>query len=1012
MMTMSKALSAPQARTYHAREFASEQANYWSRGQQGYSEWQGKLAAEFALQGEVGAEHFARLTEGEHPTTQEQLVWHQPSRTYENRYGKEVTSVGHRAGWDATISAPKSVSLTALVGGDERVREAHRESVRVALSEFERYTQARMGNVREPEKTGKFVAATFEHDTARPVDGYAAPQLHTHVVVFNVAESKDGDTHALQERGLFQSQAFATAVYRTELAARLQGLGYEIERGDHGQPEIKGYSREYLEASSPRRAQITTELKEIGREGAGAAQVAAHRTRDSKEIQSPEEVLHRHRTLAAEYGHQADWVVSRSFSQQRGQEIDAPRVAQQAVTYAREHVFERAAIQDERAILQAALERSMGQASASQVRQEFERRAQGKEEFRPAEHAPKSAGRQYTTAAMDRMEREIVSRMDRGNWHLETSTPIAEKPSRTDVLSRHPQLNSSQQKAAEQILTSHEKIVGLDGVAGAGKTTTLAVIREGAEANGYRVEGFAPTSRAAQKLGEAGIETSTLQLHLAKGQQADTGERRLYILDESSLASTKQMHDFVTRLHPNDRVLLVGDTRQHEAVEAGRPFAQLQEAGMRTAKLDEIVRQRDAALKQVVEQLAKGQVGEAVQGLERQGRVHEVANQTDRIAAIAKEYARQPENTLVVSPDNRSRAEINQAIRAELQGTGVVGKEEHRTDVLVPRQDLTGADRTWAERYHFDEVLLYSRNSKETGLKKGEYARVKSVDAAANQLTIVRADGSELNYDPRRQQGVSLYRDQQKAFAVGDRIQFTAPANDLKIANRELGTIQGFTDDGHMSLKMDSGRSLSLDPREHPHLDHGYAVTSHSSQGQTADRVLIHIDTELGAKDLLNNRMAYVAVSRGAQDAQIFTSDRQQLPQVLSRDVSHQTAHVPEVQQEPGRQQVRLTGRELVEQHKRRWNPLNEALPEHEAKQFHWQQESGTMQTYKHVQTGRYIHIDGQDGTFHSPDRGTITAKQALDYAMPEGQKHSHSLEIKPEREISISRGYGFGIGI
>jgi conjugative relaxase-like TrwC/TraI family protein len=1011
MMTMSKALSAPQARTYHAREFVSEQANYWSRDQQGHSEWQGKLAAEWGLKGEVGAEHFARLTEGEHPMTQEQLVWHQPSRTYENRYGKEVTSVGHRAGWDATISAPKSVSLTALVGGDERVREAHRESVQVALSEFERYTQARMGNVREPEKTGKFVAATFEHDTARPVDGYAAPQLHTHVVVFNIAESKHGDTHALQERGLFQSQAFATAVYRTELAARLQGLGYEIERGEHGQPEIKGYSREYLEASSPRRAQITTELKEIGREGAGAAQVVAHRSRDSKEIQSAADVLHRHRDVAAQYGHQADWVVSRSFSNQRSQEIDAPKVAQQAVTFAREHVFERAAIQDERSILQAALGRSMGQASASQVRQEFERRAQGKEEFRTAEHAPKSAGRQYTTAAMVRMEREIVSRMQNGNFALENSPELSEAKSRAELLSRHAQLNGAQQKAAEQILASQEKIVGLDGVAGAGKTTTLAVIREGAEANGYRVEGFAPTSRAAQKLGVAGIETSTLQLHRATGQQADTGQKRLYILDESSLASTKQMHDFVTRLHPNDRVLLVGDTRQHEAVEAGRPFAQLQDAGMRTAKLDEIVRQRDAALRQVVEQLAQGRVGEAVQGLERQGRVHEVKGQAERIAAIAKEYARQPENTLVVSPDNRSRAEINQAIRTELQKMNVVGREEHRTDVLVPRQDLTGADRTWAERYHFNDVLLYSRNSKETGLQKGEYARVKSIDAAANQLTIVRADGSEITYDPRRQQGVSLYRDQEKAFSVGDRIQFTAPANDLKIANRELGTIQGFTDDGHMTLKMDSGRSFSLDPRENPHLDHGYAVTSHSSQGQTADRVLIHIDTELGAKDLLNNRMAYVAVSRGAQDAQIFTSDRQQLPQVLTREVSHQSAHVPEVQQEPERQQVRLTGRELVEQHARRWNPLNEALPAHEAKQFAWQRESGTMQTYQHVQTGRHIHIDGQNGTFHNQHRETITATQALDFAMPEGQKHSHSPDIKPEREISI-RGHGFGIGM
>lgn len=260
-----------------------------------------------------------------------------------------------------------------------------------------------------------------------------------------------------------------------------------------------------------------------------------------------------------------------------------------------------------------------------------------------------------------------------------------------------------------------------------------------------------------------------------------------------------------------------------------------------------------------------------------------------------------------------------------------------------------------------------------------------------------------MTYDPRRQQGVSLYRDQEKAFSVGDRIQFTAPANELKVANRELGTIQGFTDDGRMSLKMDSGRSISIDPREHPHLDHGYAVTSHSSQGQTADRVLIHIDTELGAKDLLNNRMAYVAVSRGAQDAQIFTSDRQQLPQVLSRDVSHQSAHVPEVQPE------RLTGRELVEQHLRRWTPLNEALPAHEAKQFDWQRESGTIQTYRHMQTGRELHIDGRGGTFHNQFDQAISAKQALDFAMPEGLKHSHSLEIKPEREISIP-GYGFGI--
>ena len=821
---------------------------------------------------------------------------HQASKTYEGKFGREVTTVEHRAGWDATFSAPKSVSLTALVGGDDRVREAHRESVRVALNELERYTQARIGNIHAPETTGKFIAATFEHDTARPVEGYAAPQLHTHAVIFNVTERESGhengkQTRALQPQELFASQHYATSVYRSELAMRLQGLGYELERGKHGQPEIQGYTKEYLEASSPRREQIKDHLRELGIDGAGAAQVAAHRTRDRKELLSPEEVLQRHRELAAQHGNQADRIVAQARKQVQRHTYEPDQVAQQAVTYAREHLFERSAVEDRRAILEAALNRGLGQVSSSQVREEFERRAQAGE-FRTVEHA--GAGRQYTTAAMLRMERDIVTRMQEGNQRGYSDPMLVSPQVRLATEDRHPELNAAQRQAVDEVFLSREKIVGLDGVAGAGKTTTLAVIREGVEAQGYTVEGFAPTSRASQKLAEAGMKTSTLQKHLTRGQQPDTGVQRLYVLDESSLASTKQMHEFVNRLHPNDRVLLVGDRRQHEAVEAGRPFAQLQVAGMRTVKLEEIVRQKDPELKQVVEQLARGQVGAAVENLERQGRIHEVKGHEDRIAAIAKEYAKSPESVLVVSPDNRSRAEINERIHAELQGLGVVSKEEHRIPTLVPRQDLTGPERTWAERYAFNDVLRYSRTSKETGIERGEYARVKSIDAEKNLLTVVRADGTEKTYDPRRQQGVSVYREQEKTFSVGHRIQFTAPANDLKIANRELGTVEAIGQDGRLSLKMDGGRSLSVDPRQHPHLDHGYAVTSHSSQGQTADRVLIHVDTGLGAKDLLNSRMAYVAVSRGAHDAQIFTNDREKLPAALGHEVSQQSAHTPE----------------------------------------------------------------------------------------------------------------------
>jgi conjugative relaxase-like TrwC/TraI family protein len=913
MLTLSRALSATQARTYHAREYTSEKQSYWSRDRQGHSEWQGELAREWGLHGTVADEQFARLSDGQHPESTAQLIKHQPARTYENEYGKQITSSEHRAGWDATFSAPKSVSLTALVGGDERTRTVHRESVRTALQELERYTQARIGNIRAPETTAKFIAATFEHDTARPVDGYAAPQLHTHAVIFNVTERENGQTRALQERSLFQSQQYATSVYRSELAVRLRRLGYEIERGQHGQPEIKGYTQEYLEASSPRRAQIKEHLQEIGREGAGAAQVAAHRTRDSKDLLSREEVLERHRDLAAKFGYQPDQVVAKARWHIPKHEQQPEKIAQQSLTYSRNHVFERSAVQDERSILQTAMDRSMGEATYSQVRQEFDQRVM-RGEFRSIERMDGRAAPQYTTAEMIRLEREIVGSVKSSNQHSYENSMLVSPALRVLTEDLHPELSKSQLASVDEIFLSRETIMGLDGVAGAGKTTTLAVIREGLEAQGYRVEGFAPTSRAALKLAEAGLKTSTLQHHLARGEQQDTGEKRLYVLDESSLASTRQMHEFMSRLHRHDRVLLVGDVRQHEGVEAGRPFAQLQEAGMHTVKLDEILRQRDPELKQAVELLAHGHVAAAVESLDQQGRVHEVKGREDRIRAIAREYAALPESTLVVSPDNRSRIEINAQIHRELQERGLVDKQEHTMRVLAPRQEMTGADRSWAQRYQIDDILHYSRTSKETGIGKGEYVRVIAVQGQENMLTVLRDNGEQTAYDPRRQMGVSVYRAQEKTFAIGDRVQFTAPNRELKVANRELGSIDNIASNGSIRLKLDGGRRVEFQVKSFPHLDHGYAVTSHSSQGQTAERVLIQVDTELGAKDLLNHRMAYVSVSRGQWDAQIFTNDREELSQALSHDVSKQSAYKSAQGIDPVRHKIAPSSTLRVEQ--------------------------------------------------------------------------------------------------
>ena len=591
MITLSKPISSGQAQAYHKEEFANAKENYYTEGERVRGEWQGQLAQRWGLTGEVNEQQFARLSEGQHPETGEQLVRHQTAREYVNAQGETVRSMEHRAGWDATFSAPKSVSLTALVGGDDRVKEAHRESVRVALDEMEKYVQARIGGNVPAQTTGAWAVTKFEHDSSRPVDGYAAPQLHTHAVVFNVTETADGNTRALQPQELYKTQQYATAVYRSELAVQLQRMGYEIERGEHGQPEIKGYSREYLEASSPRRQQIEEQLRDQGREGAGAAQIAAHQTRDAKQPLSHEEVRAQHQKLATEYGQQPQRVLAEA-AERPGVELrpeSSQTAAHDGVIYARERGMEREAVADERSLMRDALRHTMGEARLPEIKAEFERRVESREQI----EVPRKeglAGRAFTTGEMQGYERELIDRMKLGQGNRDV---LADGDVRQQTMEQHPHLSLSQRNAVETVLTSRDQMMALEGVAGAGKTTSLAAVREAAVSAGYEVKGLAPTSRAAQKLGEAGMATETLQRHLTRGDRADDGQKRLYVVDESSMASTKQMHTFVERLKENDRVLFVGDTRQHEAVEAGRPYAQLLFGSSTGTLPDVVVRIRD-----------------------------------------------------------------------------------------------------------------------------------------------------------------------------------------------------------------------------------------------------------------------------------------------------------------------------------------------------------------------------------------------------------------------------------
>jgi len=508
-------------------------------------------------------------------------------------------------------------------------------------------------------------------------------------------------------------------------------------------------------------------------------------------------------------------------------------------------------------------------------------------EFQTVERPYSVPGRKLTTAHTIAAEREIVRRVAEGRSQVD---PILSRQQAIAIADEHAHLNRSQKRVVEEILSSPDRIQGLQGFAGSGKTASLFAIRRAAEERGYTVCGFAPTSRAARQLNDAGVTAETLQRFLTHSVDPNgSGKPNFHFVDESSLASTHQVRELLARLGPNDRVLLIGDIRQHQGIEAGRPFEQLQQAGMRTAKLDEIVRQREASLKSAVEMFAHGKSAKALVQLREHERVKVIPDREERIRTIARIYAESPANTLIVSPDNASRRELNRATRDELKANGSLSHQDHTLAILTQRQELTGAERSWAIHYEPGDVVRYARGSRATGIEGGSYAVVTAIDPTRNQLSVQKGSGELATYDPRRLAGVSVYREVMNDFAVGERVQFTAPDKQLGVANRDLAVIESIVPDGRITVRFDDNRQIEFNAAEHRHFDHGYAVTSHSAQGLTAERVLVHADTSVHP-DLLNSRFGYVAVSRASHEATVFTDDFNRLAHQLGAEVTKTSA--------------------------------------------------------------------------------------------------------------------------
>ena len=458
-------------------------------------------------------------------------------------------------------------------------------------------------------------------------------------------------------------------------------------------------------------------------------------------------------------------------------------------------------------------------------------------------------------------------------------------------------LTAGQKDAVKLILSAKDRTVGIQGYAGTGKTTMLNRARTLAEKKGWRMAGLAPSASAVQTLAsEAGIESETLQRFLARnagvaeGRLTRKGAREMraafaktiLVVDEGSLASTVQARDLlrIANALRIPRVVLVGDAKQLDAVDAGKPFAQLQAAGMQTATMDEIMRQRDPVLKEAVEAILRGDIERAFEKLG--SNVAEV--KPDNIAgAVAARWLRLDEdaraNTGVMAPSHALRQGINGHIRERLAREGRIHGPAMESERLVS-QGYTNAEKALAANYGAGDVVAFHRPYTRIGVEKGDERRVMGVDRKAGAVMLDDRHGGRVAWKPEeiggRKGGSEVYRREEIELRAGDRIRWTRNDAGLGLVNSRTAEVLAVRD-GRVTFRLEDGKTLELgkgDPQLR-HLDHAWASTVHAFQGRTVDNVIAAMEAR--HPHLTTQKSFYVEISRARDRAELVTDDAAEL---------------------------------------------------------------------------------------------------------------------------------------
>lgn len=906
--TIAALKNASQAASYY------EADDYYDEAGLAPSQWQGRGAECLGLSGPVESDRFTALLRGEVDGVQIGTI----------RDGQ----LEHRPGWDLTFSAPKSVSIMAEVAGDRRLFEAHENAVRTALDLAEQHlsaTRIRQDGVVSRHATDNLVIASFRHGTSRSLD----PQLHSHNVILNMTCDADGRWRSLEPRALYQLQKQLGAIYRQELATEVRRLGYEIETARDSQFEIAGIQPAVMKAFSQRSAAIEAQLAERGKSRATASaaekQTIALDTRQTKEAVPHTELIGDWRRV----GDEAGWHEQSRRAMVRTAESSAAGVDQLAahaelaadrmVMNAAASVGERNSVFAATDLHEAAGRFGMGRVGHRHIAEAIKRAQQaGTLEQRSFTDKRGADFAGFTTKENIATETALLDHEKRARGQAEPLLSASGAGRTVQLAEGRSKLKghgwTDEQRAATiQILISTNRVTALQGSAGTAKTSTvLATVAEAAKANGTKVTALAPTASAAQVLGESlNARADTLARHLLSPGRPDRGDH-LWIVDEASLVSARDAAKLLALAEARRaRVLLVGDRAQLGSVEAGAAFAQLQDAGMETAKLTQILRQTNTNAKASVEASLAGDARKALEALDAGGgNVIEVADRDDRFQQMARDYAAmtadERKQTLVIEPSRAGRDELTRLIREGLVERGELGSDALIATRLVPR-DMSRAEAKDTANYTVGDVVQFAKDYDDKAVSRHEAYAIVGIDRGKSAIRLADQHGREIDWRLRQwgASNVSAFTVQEIELRCGDKIQFTRNDRAWSRVNgqqSEVVAIDPQSKTAHVSST--TGKVEKLDLRQvcNQHIAHSYVATAFAAQGRTAEKVFVNADS--AAIHLVDQKSFYVGLSRAKLATHLYTNGREDLVAALSdraglRQVALKTSQINDAKEVP-----------------------------------------------------------------------------------------------------------------